>query len=70
MIVFVAAGRAETALASERNKVKMATRRTSKQSSAIGRISAGNHAINIFNDSFSRTEKIKDMFVIISKNRL
>ena len=70
MIVFVAAGRAETTLASERNKVKMTTRRTSKHSSTPGRITTGNHAINVFDDRFSGPEKIKDMFIIISKNRL
>ena len=70
MIVFVAARRTETTLTSERSKVKMAASGTSEHGSALGRITTGNHTINIFDDRLSWAEKIKDMFIIISKDGL
>lgn len=46
--VFSATGRAETAMASKRNKLKLAAFGTAVHGAAIGRISAVDHFFNVF----------------------
>ena len=70
LVVFVAAGRAETALAAERNKFKITTVWTAIHGTAKRRVTTMNHLVDIFDDSRTRTEFINDMFIIIGKNGL
>ena len=70
LVVFVTAGRAETALAAERNKFKITTVRTAIHGTAKRRVTTMNHLVDIFDDSRTRTEFINNMFIIIVKNRL
>jgi len=49
-VVFVAAGRAETALATEGNKFKITTVSAGIHGTAVRRVTTMNHLVDIFND--------------------
>ena len=68
--IFVAAGRAETAMTAERNKFKFPAVRTAIHGTTVRRITTMNHLVNIFNDSRTRMEFVNDVFIIISKDGL
>ena len=70
LVVFVTAGRAETALAAERNKFKITTVRTAIHGTAKRRVTTMNHLVDIFNDSRTWMEFVNHMFIIISKDGL
>ena len=70
LIVFVAAGRTETALAAERNEFELTAMSTAVHGAAMRRVTTMNHLVDIFDDSRTRTEFINDMFIIIGKNGL
>jgi hypothetical protein len=69
-IIHVATGRAETAFAVKGNIFKVTTMRAAPEDTAIGRISAMNHLINIFNNGRSGMKFVDDMLIIIGKNLL
>ena len=50
LIVFVAAGRAETALTSERNEFKFSAMGTAIHGTAMRRVTTMNHLVDIFYD--------------------
>lgn len=56
--IFISARRAETAVATERNKFELTAVRTAVHGTAKGRISAVDHLINVFHLSFSGMEGI------------
>ena len=68
--VFIAAGRTESAVASERNKLKFATVRTAVHGTAERWITTMNHLINIFHLSFSGMKSIFNFFIIVGKDFL
>ena len=68
--IFVAAGRAETAMTAERNKFKISAVRTAVHGTTERWITAMNHLIDIFHLSFSGMKSIFNFFIIVSKNLL
>lgn len=70
LIVFVAAGRAETALASERNKFKFSTMGTAIHGTAMGRVTTMNHLVDIFYDGRTGMQFVNDVFVIVGEDGL
>ena len=70
LIVFVAAGRTETALATEGNELHGTATGTAIHGTTVRRVTTMNHLANIFNDSRTRMKFVNYMFIIISKNRL
>ena len=70
LIVFVATGRTETTLATERNEFQTTTMRAAIHGSSMRRIPTMNHLVDIFNDDRTRLKFIDDMFIIVVKNRL
>ena len=68
--IFVATGRAETAVTSERDKFQFTTMRTTIHGSAKGWISTMNHFIHVFNYGIPWMQCINHFFIIISKNLL
>lgn len=70
MIVFISTGRTEVTFTSKGNKIKIATDGVAKHSAALRMITTGDHAVNVLYEGFPRMRKIKDMFIIIGKNRL
>ena len=70
LVVFVTTGRAESAATAESNEFHPATMRTAVKSPAFGIIATIDHFGDILNDGSSGTQFIKDVFVIIRKNRL
>ena len=68
--IFVAAGRAETAMTAERNKFKISAVRTAVHGTTERWITAMNHLIDIFYLSFSGMKSIFNFFIIVSKNLL
>lgn len=70
LIIHVAAGRAETALAGKRNRFKFTTVRTAIESVTIRRIMAMDHAFDIIHNIFARTKNVLDVFIVVRKNGL
>ena len=68
--IFIAAGGAETAVAAERNKFKLSAVRTAIHGTAIGRIAAVYHLIDIFHLSQSRVKGIFNFLIMVNKNFL
>ena len=68
--IFVAAGRAETAMTAERNKFKFPAVRTAIHGTTERWITTMNHLIDIFHLSFSGMKNIFNFFIIVSKNLL
>ncbi len=70
LVIFVTAGRAETALAVERNEFKVAAMRTAIHGATVRMVTTRNHLVDIFHDGRTWMEFVLYMFVIISKNGL
>ena len=70
LIVFVAAGRAETAFATEGNEFKITAMGATVHCPAARRVTTMNYLVDIFNDGRTRMKFINDMFVIVGKNGL
>lgn len=68
--IFIAAGRTEPAMASERDKFEIAAVRAGKHGAAKGRIATVNHFIDIFHLSFSGMEGIFNFFIMVGKDSL
>ena len=69
-IVFVTAGRAETALATEGNELHGTATGAAIHGTTIRRVTTMNHLANIFNDRRTRMKFVDYMLIIISKNGL
>ena len=69
-VIHVATRRAETAFAVESNIFKVTTMRAASEDTAIGRVTAVNHLIYIFNNGRPWMKFVDDMFVMIGKNLL
>ena len=65
-----AAGRAETAVAAERDELEVAAYWTAVHSTAIRRVTTMNHLLDVFNNSVARMECIYHFFVMIGKDSL
>ena len=68
--IFITAGRAETAVTTERNKLEISAVDTAIHGTTMRRITTMNHLVNIFNDSRTRMEFVNDVFIIIGKDGL
>ena len=68
--IFVAAGRAETAMTAERNKFKFPAVRTAIHGTTERWITTMNHLVDIFDNRRTRMKFVNDMFIIIGKDRL
>ena len=68
--IFNSAGGAETAVAAERNKFKLSAVRTAIHGTAIGRIAAVYHFIDIFHLSESGVKGIFNFLIMVNKNFL
>ena len=68
--IFITAGRAETAVTTERNKLEISAVDTAIHGTTVTRITTMNHLVNIFNDSRTRMEFVNDVFIIIGKDGL
>lgn len=68
--IFISAGRAETAVAAERDKFKFSTVGAAIHSSTEGRITTVNHLIDIFDFSISGVKSIFNFFIMVSKDFL
>lgn len=68
--VLIAAGRAKAAVASKRDKFKVAAVWTAIHGTAKGRIAAMDHLINIFHLSFSGMKGIFNFFIMVCKDSL
>ena len=68
--IFITAGRAETAVTTERNKLEISAVDTAIHGTTVRRITTMNHLVNIFNDSRTRMEFVNDVFIIIGKDGL
>ena len=70
LIILVAAGRTETAAATERNKLEVTAMGTAVHSSPIRRVATVNHLVDIFDDGRTGMKLVNYVFIIISKNGL
>jgi len=70
LIIFITTGRTESAPAAKSDEFHPAAMRTAIESPAFGIITAIDHLGDIFNDGNSWMKFIKDVFVMIRKNRL
>ena len=68
--ILVTTGRAETAVASERDKFKLATMGAAIHGTAKRWITTVDHLIDIFHLSRSGMEGIFDFFIVVSKDSL
>ena len=68
--VFCAAGRAETAVASERDKLKFTAIRTAIHGTAKSRVTTVDHLIDIFHLSISGMKNIFNFFIMVGKDFL
>ena len=68
--VFVATGRAKTAVTAERNEFEVPAVRTMVHGAAKRRITTVDHLIDIFHLSFSGMESIYDFFIMVCKDFL
>lgn len=69
-VVLAATGRAETAFAAEGNELEISTMSAAEHGTAVGRIAAMNHLVNIFDYRRTGMKFINDMFIIVGKNGL
>ncbi len=70
LIVLVAAGRTEAAVTTKSYVLEIAAVRAGIHGPAIGRISAVDHLINVFNYRRSGMQKINELFIMLFKNSL
>ena len=68
--VFVTAGRAETAVATKRNKLKLTAVRTAIHGTAKRWITTSNHFIDIFHLRISGMKSIFYFFIMVEKDSL
>ena len=68
--IFITAGRAETAVASERDKFKLAAMGTTVHGTAKRWITTVDHLIDIFHLSRSGMKCIFNFFIVVSKDSL
>ena len=68
--IFISTGRAETAVAAERDKFQLTAGRAAIHGPAKGRIATIDHLIDIFHFSFSGVESIYNFFIMVFKNIL
>ena len=68
--VFVTAGRAETAVATKRNKLQMFTMRAKVHGTTIRRIPTVDHLIDIFHLRISGMKSIFYFFIMVEKDSL
>ena len=68
--ILIAAGRAETAVAAERDELEVAAYWTAVHSTAIRRVTTMNHLLDVFNNSVTRMKGIYHFFIMISKDFL
>ena len=70
LIVHVTAGRTETAFTGKGDKFEVTTVGAAKESTAVRRIMAMDHFIDIIHNIFVRVEHILDVLKMIRKNSL
>ena len=68
--IFITAGRAETAVTTERNKLEISAVDTAIHGTTIRRITTVDHLIDIFHLSRSGMKSIFDFFIMICKDLL
>ncbi len=68
--IFITAGRAETAVTTERNKLEISAVDTAIHGTTIRRITTVDHLIDIFHLSRSGMKSIFDLFIMICKDLL
>ena len=68
--VHVTAGWTETAMASERYKLKIATFSTAVHSTAKGGVTTVNHLIHVFDNCLTGVSDIDEFFIMIFKDIL
>ena len=68
--IFITAGRAETAVTTERNKLEISAVDTAIHGTTIRRITTVDHLIDIFHLSRSRMKCIFNFFIVVSKDSL
>ncbi len=66
----ISAGRAETAVTTERDKFEFATAGTAVHGTAKGGITAVDHLVHIFNHRGARMQCIKHFFIMFGKDFL
>ena len=69
-VIHVATGWAETAFTVKGNIFKVTTMRAAPEDTAIGRVTAMYHLINVLNYGRPGMKFVDDMFIIIGKNLL
>jgi len=70
LIIHVATGRAETALAGKGNRFHFTTVKTTIESIAIRRIMTMNHAFDVIHNIFTRSKNVLYVFKVVRKNSL
>ena len=68
--ILIAAGRAETAVAAERDELKVAAFWTAVHSAAKRRVTTVNHLLDIIDHSVARMKSIYHFFIMIGKDSL
>lgn len=68
--VKISAGRAETAMAAEGNKLELSTVRAAIHGTAIGRVTTMKHLVDVFDNRSARVKFVNHIFIIIIKDRL
>ena len=68
--ILIAAGRAETAVAAERDELEVAAFWTAVHSAAKRRVTTVNHLLDIIDHSVARMKSIYHFFIMISKDSL
>ena len=68
--ILIAAGRAEAAVAAERDELKVAAFRTTIHSTAIRWVTTMNHLLDVLDNSVTRMKGIYHFFIMISKDSL
>ena len=68
--IFITAGRAETAVTAERNKLEISAVGTAIHGTTIRRITTVDHLIDIFHLSRSGMKCIFNFFIVVSKDSL
>ena len=68
--VEIATGRAETAVAAERDEFELTAVRTAEHCAARGRIAAVDHFFHVINDRLTRMQCINHFFIMVSENIL
>ena len=68
--ILISTGRTETAVTAERNEFKLTAFRAAVHGTAIRRVTAINHLLNVFNYSVARMKCINHFFIMICKDFL